>query len=176
MLFSQQINEKTAEVCNAHSDKLAWFCGVDPRRLRAVKFFEECVKNLGAIGLKVYPPHGYQANDEVCFPMYEKAIELDDTYKWAYANLARLYKTNNKLELAREMIDEAIEIDSKYLWALDEKAEICNKMEDYKEAIKVAKKGLEIDSEYYWLYSKLYAAYKGLNDFNNAEFYIQNYI
>ena len=72
-----EINRMTAEVCNANKDKLAWFCGVDPRRPGAVKFFEKCVKDLGAIGLKVYPPHGYQANDEQCFPMYEKAIELN---------------------------------------------------------------------------------------------------
>jgi len=73
----EEIHKKTAEVCDANANKLAWFCGVDPRRPRSVKFFEECVKNMGAIGLKVYPPHGYQANDPICFPMYEKAIELD---------------------------------------------------------------------------------------------------
>jgi uncharacterized protein len=70
-------HKKTAEAAARYPDKLKWFAGVDPRRPRAVAIFEEMVKEHGAVGLKVYPPNGYQANDEACFPMYEKAIELD---------------------------------------------------------------------------------------------------
>lgn len=73
----EEFHRLTYEAAARHPGKLWAMCGVDPRRPRAVAFFEDCVKNQGAVGLKVYPPNGYQANDERCFPMYEKAIELD---------------------------------------------------------------------------------------------------
>ena len=73
----EEFHRKTAEVAERYAGRLSWFAGVDPRRPRAVAIFEDMVKNHGAVGLKVYPPNGYQANDERCFPMYEKAIELD---------------------------------------------------------------------------------------------------
>ena len=73
----EEFHLKTAEAAARYPGKLWWFAGVDPRRPRAVAIFDDMVKNHGAVGLKVYPPNGYQANDERCFPMYEKAIELD---------------------------------------------------------------------------------------------------
>lgn len=73
----EEFHRLTAEACERYPGKLNWFAGVDPRRPRAVAIFEDMVKNHGAVGLKVYPPNGYQANDERVFPMYEKAIELD---------------------------------------------------------------------------------------------------
>ena len=73
----EEFHRLTYEAAARHPGRLWAMCGVDPRRPRAVAFFEECVRDYGAVGLKVYPPNGYQANDERCFPMYEKAIELD---------------------------------------------------------------------------------------------------
>ncbi len=73
----EEFHRKTAEAAARYPGKLWWFAGVDPRRPRAVAIFDDMVKSHGAVGLKVYPPNGYQANDERCFPMYEKAIELD---------------------------------------------------------------------------------------------------
>ena len=73
----EEFHRKTADAVVNSGGRLSWFAGVDPRRPRSVAIFEDMVKNHGAVGLKVYPPNGYQANDERCFPMYEKAIELD---------------------------------------------------------------------------------------------------
>ena len=73
----EEFHRKTAEAVARYPGRMSWFAGVDPRRPRSVAIFEDMVKNHGAVGLKVYPPNGYQANDERCFPMYEKAIELD---------------------------------------------------------------------------------------------------
>ncbi|MCY4640367.1 MAG: hypothetical protein OXC94_08525, partial [Chloroflexi bacterium] len=70
----EEFHRRTAEVAERYSGRLSWFAGVDPRRPRAVSIFDDMVRNHGAVGLKVYPPNGYQANDERCFPMYEKAI------------------------------------------------------------------------------------------------------
>jgi predicted TIM-barrel fold metal-dependent hydrolase len=67
----------TSEACERNPGKLYWTCGVDPRRPKCVAFLEQCVKEWGAVGWKVYPPNGYQANSDVCMPMYKKCVELD---------------------------------------------------------------------------------------------------
>ena len=74
---AEEINRLAQEVCKENPGKLWAMASYDPRRPRAVALFEQAVKEWGAVGLKVYPPNGYQANDERCFPLYEKAIELD---------------------------------------------------------------------------------------------------
>lgn len=72
----EEFNRITIEACKKYPGKLYAMAGIDPRRPKAVKLFEEMV-NLGAVGLKVYPPCGFQPNDPICFPMYKKAIEMD---------------------------------------------------------------------------------------------------
>ncbi|MFN8535231.1 MAG: amidohydrolase family protein [Dehalococcoidia bacterium] len=73
----EEFNRLTMEVCKKYPGKLYAMAGIDPRRPRAAKLFEEMVVQHGAVGLKVYPPNGFQPNEEMCFAMYEKAIELD---------------------------------------------------------------------------------------------------
>jgi len=73
----EEFNRKTLAVCQKYPGRLYAMAGIDPRRPRAVKLFEEMVVEHGAVGLKVYPPCGFQPNDEICWPMYKKAIELD---------------------------------------------------------------------------------------------------
>lgn len=73
----EEFNRLTMEACKKHPGKLYAMAGIDPRRPRAVAMFEDMVVNHGAVGLKVYPPCGFQPNDPICFPMYKKAIELD---------------------------------------------------------------------------------------------------
>ena len=67
----------TAEACERYPGRLHWCCGIDPRRPKCVSFLQECVKEWGAVGWKVYPPNGYQANADFCLPMYRKCVELD---------------------------------------------------------------------------------------------------
>jgi hypothetical protein len=50
---------------------------VDPRRKDAVALFENGVSGYGAIALKLHPGSGFFPNDEICFPLYEKAAELN---------------------------------------------------------------------------------------------------
>ncbi|MCS7002277.1 MAG: amidohydrolase family protein [Dehalococcoidia bacterium] len=73
----EEFNRLTLEACKKYPGKLYAMAGFDPRRPRAVYWFEKAVVEWGAVGLKVYPPCGFQPNDEICFPMYKKAIELD---------------------------------------------------------------------------------------------------
>ena len=76
-LSVEEFHRRSYAAVARHPGKLWAMCGVDARRPRAVAFLEECVRDYGAVGWKVYPPNGYQASDERLFPMYEKAQELD---------------------------------------------------------------------------------------------------
>jgi predicted TIM-barrel fold metal-dependent hydrolase len=73
----EEFNRITLRNAAKYKGRLYAMAGIDPRRPRAVKLFEEMVVEHGAVGLKVYPPCGFQPNDEICWPMYKKAIELD---------------------------------------------------------------------------------------------------
>jgi uncharacterized protein len=51
--------------------------GVDPRRENGPELLEQAVATHGLHAAKLYPPSGYFPSDPVCFPMYEKCLELD---------------------------------------------------------------------------------------------------
>ena len=70
-------HKMTSEACERYPGKLYWMAGVDPRRPKCVALLEQSVKEWGAMGWKVYPPNGYQANADFCMPMYKKCAELD---------------------------------------------------------------------------------------------------
>jgi predicted TIM-barrel fold metal-dependent hydrolase len=74
---AEEFNWLTQEVCKKYPGKLYAMASYDPRRPKCVALFEKTVKDWGAVGLKMYPPNGYQANDPSCWPMYKKAAELN---------------------------------------------------------------------------------------------------
>lgn len=71
-------NSYIAEVVNKYPDKFRGICAVDPTEGEtAVKEFETCIKNHGFVALKLAPPYQlFSANDRMCYPLYEKAVEL----------------------------------------------------------------------------------------------------
>jgi predicted TIM-barrel fold metal-dependent hydrolase len=73
----REINRQTLEICALHPGRLYGFCGVDPRRKDALQLFETAVSEWGAVGLKVYPPCGYYATDNLMLPLYRKACDLN---------------------------------------------------------------------------------------------------
>ena len=77
ILPAEEFNRLTLEVCKKYPGKLYAMASYDPRRPKCIALFEKTVREWGAIGLKVYPPNGYPANADFCFPMYKKAVELD---------------------------------------------------------------------------------------------------
>jgi len=72
-----EINRHSCEMARKYPGRVYSFAGVDPRRYNAVKIFEKAVTEYGAIGLKLYPPCGFTANDPRCYPLYYKCVELD---------------------------------------------------------------------------------------------------
>src|SRR5437867_2226524 len=71
ILPAEEFHRLTYEACKRYPGKLHAMCGMDPRRGGVVQFFDKCVKEYGAVGYKVYPPNGYQANADFCFPVYK---------------------------------------------------------------------------------------------------------
>ena len=72
-------NDWLAEVVKKYPEKFDFICGLDVENVSAtVKELERCIKELGAVGLKLSPPYqNFRANDEKYYPIYEKAQELD---------------------------------------------------------------------------------------------------
>lgn len=69
-------NQQYFDVTQKYEGRLYSLFGIDPRRKASVSAFEKAVTNWGMIGLKLHPTARFYPDDEVCYPMYEKAIEL----------------------------------------------------------------------------------------------------
>ncbi len=69
-------NRIFGEVAKSHGKRLAHLAAVDPRRKDAVAMLEKSVTEQGARGLKLHPTAGFYPDDPVCYPLYEKALEL----------------------------------------------------------------------------------------------------
>ncbi|MFO0562390.1 MAG: amidohydrolase family protein [Polyangiales bacterium] len=64
--------EAHAAIARRHPGRFSWFAGVDPRWGRdGVALFERCLRDLGAAGLKLYPPCGYSPSARALDPYYE---------------------------------------------------------------------------------------------------------
>lgn len=74
-----EVNRTFGEIAAKHSDRLVHLVAVDPRRKDAVSVLEEGVTKQGARGLKLHPTTGFYPDDPICYPLYEKALELDVT-------------------------------------------------------------------------------------------------
>jgi len=71
-------NEYVHRLCAEYADRLLGFASVDPRRGDAADVLDRAVQDLGLKGLKLHPPlQGFRPDDEVVYPVYEKAVELD---------------------------------------------------------------------------------------------------
>jgi predicted TIM-barrel fold metal-dependent hydrolase len=72
-----KVNRIFGEIAATHPKRLVYLVAVDPRRKDAVQVLEEGVTKQGARGLKLHPTTGFYPDDPVCYPLYEKALELD---------------------------------------------------------------------------------------------------
>ncbi len=73
----EEVNRLYGEMARRHPGRLIPFVAVDPRRPTAVEILEKGVEEWGMKGLKLHPSSGYYPNDESCFAIYRKAVELD---------------------------------------------------------------------------------------------------
>lgn len=60
------------EMLKKYPDRFIVFAGIDPRRgKKGADLFEKCIKEYKFSGLKLYPPCGYEIDDEGLYPLYE---------------------------------------------------------------------------------------------------------
>ncbi len=72
-----QVLEHYARTCSRSDGSLVYFASVDPRRPDALELASKALDNWGAVGLKFYPPSGFEPGNEVCRPFYELLVERD---------------------------------------------------------------------------------------------------
>lgn len=71
-----EVNRIFGEIASRHPKRLVHLVAVDPRRRDAVAELERGVREQGARGLKLHPTTGFYPDDPVCYPLYQKALEL----------------------------------------------------------------------------------------------------
>jgi len=71
-----EVNRIFGEIASKHPQRIAHLVAIDPRRKDAVDVLEEGVTKQGARGLKLHPTTGFYPDDPVCYPLYEKALQL----------------------------------------------------------------------------------------------------
>ncbi len=72
-----KVNYNFGEIVAKNPTRLVHLVAVDPRRKDAVEQLERGVTEQAARGLKLHPTTGFYPDDPVCYPLYEKARELD---------------------------------------------------------------------------------------------------
>ena len=71
-LTIEEYNKHLSDVAKKHPDRFIYFCGLDPRRPKATELLEKFHDEFGARGLKLYPPCGWDLDDKVVYPFYER--------------------------------------------------------------------------------------------------------
>jgi predicted TIM-barrel fold metal-dependent hydrolase len=74
-LSVDKINRVFADAAERYSKRLIAFAGVDPRRSKAAEMAAKFLREWGMKGIKLHSAAGFYPNDEVCYPIYEKAME-----------------------------------------------------------------------------------------------------
>ena len=72
-----EVNRRFGDIARKHPERLVHLVAIDPRRKDAVAVLEEGVTRHGARGLKLHPTTGFYPDDPVCYPLYQKALELN---------------------------------------------------------------------------------------------------
>lgn len=71
-----EINRVHCEVAKRYTGRVYALFGIDPRRPGGVKLFEKAVTQWGAVGLSFWPTAGFYPNDPICYPYYQKCVDL----------------------------------------------------------------------------------------------------
>ncbi len=70
-------NDYVANIVKKYPDRLAGYCGIDPRRGKgAIRELERCIQDLELSGVKLWPLTGFYPDDKEYYPFYEKVEEL----------------------------------------------------------------------------------------------------
>jgi predicted TIM-barrel fold metal-dependent hydrolase len=68
-------NKYVLESVKKYPDRLVGFIAVDPRRKNALEIIDRGLKEGGMKGIKIHPVTGFYPSDDVCTPLYKKALD-----------------------------------------------------------------------------------------------------
>jgi predicted TIM-barrel fold metal-dependent hydrolase len=71
-----RIHEHAYEMTQRHRGRVAFVCGVDPRRHDALDILDRSVKEWGAVGWQCFPANGYEPTDPLCLRLFERCLQL----------------------------------------------------------------------------------------------------
>ncbi|MEL6192381.1 MAG: tetratricopeptide repeat protein [Bacteroidota bacterium] len=101
---------------------------------------------------------------------YEKCLELDANYKWAFYNLGRSYQDDDN-EKAAEYFEKATISDPAYIDAYNIWGNVLLDMEKKDEARNKYGKCLELDQDYKWAYYNLGRSFEGEDNVKAASYF-----
>ncbi len=103
-------NEAVAGGVKRWPDRFLGLASVDPHEgPRAVAELERAVKDLGLVGLTLWPPfHNLKANDRLYYPLYEKALELG---VFVVLHSSVNFSRSCRLELSRPIYLDDVAVD-----------------------------------------------------------------
>lgn len=71
-----RIHEHAYEMTQRHPGRVAFVCGVDPRRHDALDILDRSVTEWGAVGWQCFPANGYEPTDPLCLRLFERCLQL----------------------------------------------------------------------------------------------------
>lgn len=72
VLSLEEIHKKHYEISQKWDGRFILFSGIDPRRgSDGLELFEKCIVDYNFRGLKLYPPCGFELDEEILYPYYE---------------------------------------------------------------------------------------------------------
>ena len=71
-----RIHEHAYEMTQRHPGRLAFLCGIDPRRHDALDILDRSVREWGAVGWHCFPANGYAPTDARCLRLFERCLRL----------------------------------------------------------------------------------------------------
>ena len=99
---------------------------------------------------------------------FNKAIELNPQYAWAYGQRGETYRLLKEYEKAFADLNKAIELNPQDAWAYALRGETYRLLKGYDKALADFSKAIELDPQDAWAYGSRGQAYQGEKEYDKA--------
>lgn len=97
---------------------------------------------------------------------FTRAIELEDTFKMAFAYRAASYRITKQFDLALADLQQTIKLDEKYLWAIHELGLTYLDQDKNEQAMVEFSRVIELDKNYKWAFANRALLHRNNNDYD----------
>ena len=99
---------------------------------------------------------------------YNRALELNPKYVYAYNGRGNVYQTLGEYKKAVSDYDRALELDPEYVNAYNGRGNVYKALREYEKAVSDYDRALELDPEYVYAYNGRGNVYKALREYKKA--------